>query len=116
MTVSLFWRIQTGEFDSWLNPDPDGLAQMMGSQGVQAYSVHRGADDPNSVMVHLEFADRDAVESFESWSGPSSQEWQRDHPGSAHEIALDRRGPARVRPAALLARRRPRPPTGKERT
>lgn len=86
MTVSLFWRIQTADFDSWLNPDQDGLAQMMASQGVRAFSVHRGANDPNSVIVDLEFADRHAVDSFETWYGPMSQEWQKEHPGSSHEI------------------------------
>ena len=86
MTVSLFWRIQTGDFDSWLNPDPEGLGQMLQSQGVTAFSLHRGADDRNAVMVRMEFSDRDAVAAFESWYGPMSQEWQKEHAGSEHEI------------------------------
>ena len=35
MTVNLFWRFQVEDFDSWLNPDPDGLAQMFKEQGSQ---------------------------------------------------------------------------------
>ena len=86
MTVSLFWQVQTADFDSWLNPDQDGLAQMMQSQGVQAYSVHRGVDDRNSVMIRLEFANRAAVDAFEEWYGPMSAEWQKQHAGSQHDI------------------------------
>jgi hypothetical protein len=47
-----------------LNPDPDGLAQMMKAQGVLAYSLHRNADDPNAVLLQLQFADRPALNSF----------------------------------------------------
>ena len=59
---------------------------MMQSQGVKSYSVHRGVDDRNSVLVHMEFADRGAVEAFETWYGPMSAEWMKEHPGSEHEI------------------------------
>ena len=86
MTISLFWRIQTDDFDSWLNPDPDGLAQMFQPQGVLSYSLHRGTDDPNSVMVQMQFADRGAVDAFEAWYATSKIEWLEQFPGTAHEI------------------------------
>lgn len=86
MTVSLFWQIQTSDYDSWLNPDQEGLAQMMKSQGVLAYSLHRSADDPNSVMVHYQFEDRSAVDSFEDWYGPIREEYQKQHAGSSDKI------------------------------
>jgi len=31
MAVSLFQRLQVRDFDKWLNPDPDELAQMLGN-------------------------------------------------------------------------------------
>ena len=61
MSVSLYWRFQVENFDTWLNPDPDGLAQMFKEQGVSAYSLARNLDDPNSVMVHMQFADKDTL-------------------------------------------------------
>ena len=87
MTVSLFWRIQTADFDSWLNPDSDALAQMMQSQGVAAYSTHRDTGDPNSAVVHLQFADRGALDAFEAWYAPTKEAWLKEFPGSEHTVA-----------------------------
>jgi quinol monooxygenase YgiN len=64
MSISLFQRLQVKDFDKWLNPDPDGLAQMMKAQGVLAYSLHRSADDPNGVLIQLQFADRPTLNSL----------------------------------------------------
>lgn len=98
MTVSLFWRIRTADFDSWLNPNRDALGQMFQSQGVLSVSLHGITDDPNSVVVHMQFADRGAVDAFEAWYGPMAKvlaratRWQR---------ARDRRTLGRRRCAGL---------------
>ncbi len=86
MTVSLFWNIQTADFESWLNPDPHGLGEMFKSLGVQAFSVHRSQDDPNSAMSCMQFADRSALDAFEAWYRPAKEEVERQNPGSRHEI------------------------------
>ena len=88
MSVSLYWRFQVEDFDSWLNPDPDGLAQMFKAQGVSAYSLARNSDDPNSVMVHMQFADKATLNSFLAWYKGSKVEWEKQHPGSKHDILL----------------------------
>lgn len=88
MTVSLFWRFQVESFDSWLNPDPDGLAQMFKDIGVSAYSMHRNSDDPNAVMVHMQFADESALNSFEAWYKVSKAEWEKQYSGSKHDIVM----------------------------
>lgn len=64
MIVSLFWRFQVKNFDLWLNPDPEGLAQMFKEQGVLAYSLHRSSDDPNSLMFYTQFPDEETAKSF----------------------------------------------------
>jgi len=88
MSVSLYWRFQVGNFDSWLNPDPDGLAQMFKEQGVSAYSLARNSDDPNSVMVHMQFADENTLNSFLAWYKGSKVEWEKQYAGSKHDIVL----------------------------
>lgn len=86
MSVSLFWNIQVEDFDSWLNPDAEGLAQMFKEQGVSAYSLHRNPDDRNALMCHFEFADENSLKSFESWYKASKAEWEAQLPGAKHEI------------------------------
>ena len=88
MSVSLYWRFQVENFDSWLNPDPDGLAQMFKAQGVSAYSLARNSDDPNAVMVHMQFADKDTLNSFLAWYKVSKAEWEKQYSGSKHDIVL----------------------------
>jgi quinol monooxygenase YgiN len=88
MAVSLFWRFQVGDFDSWLNPDPNGLAQMFKEQGMSAYSLHRNSDDPNAVMVHMQFADENTLNSFEAWYKVAKPEWEKQYPGSKHDIVM----------------------------
>ena len=85
MTISLFWRIKTEDFDAWLNPDPEALAQMFQPQGVLAVSVYRGADDPNAATILMEFADRDAADAFEAWHAVAKVECLKQSPGSVHE-------------------------------
>jgi quinol monooxygenase YgiN len=50
-----------------LNPDPAGLAQMLKSQGVLAFGLYRNANDPNGVLLQIQFADRDTLNSFREW-------------------------------------------------
>jgi hypothetical protein len=88
MAVSLFWRFQVENFDTWLNPDPDGLAQMFKQQGMSAYSLHRNSDDPNAVMCHMQFADEDALSSFETWYKAAKAEWIKQFPGTKHDIVM----------------------------
>ena len=88
MSASLYWRFQVENFDTWLNPDPDGLAQMFKAQGVSAYSLARNLEDPNSVMVHMQFADKDTLNSFLAWYKGSKVEWEKQYSGSKHDIVL----------------------------
>ena len=88
MAVSLFWRFQVEDFDSWLNPDPDGLAQMFKEQGASAYSLHRNSDDPNAVMVHMQFADENTLNSFLAWYKGAKVEWEKQYAGSKHDIVM----------------------------
>ena len=64
MTVSVFMRIQVDDFDTWLNPDPNAVAGMMKGQGVLVYSLNRNLDNPNTLIVHMQFADEDSAKSF----------------------------------------------------
>lgn len=88
MAVSLFWRIQVENFDTWLNPDPDALSQMFKEQGMSAYSLHRDSDDPNAVMVHMQFTDENSLNSFVAWYKVSKEEWIQQFPGTKHDIAM----------------------------
>jgi hypothetical protein len=88
MTVSLFWRLEVEDFDTWLNPDPDALAQMFKAQGVSAHSLHRSSDDPNTVMVHLQFPDENTLKSFEAWHKAMIVEWKKQFPGSKNDIVM----------------------------
>lgn len=86
MTVSLIWRFQVKNFDTWLNPDPDGLAKMFKEQGVAAYSLHRSVDDPNEVTVLMQFADENALNSFDAWYKVAKPQWEEQYAGSQHDI------------------------------
>ena len=88
MTVSLFWQFQVEDFNTWLNPDPDGLAQMFEAQGMSAFSMYRSSDDPNAVMVHMQFADENTLKSFEAWYKVMKVEWIKQFPGTKHDIVL----------------------------
>ena len=86
MTVSLFQRVQVKDFDSWLNPDQDAVAQLLKDQGVLAFSLHRNPDDPNSLMIHNQFSDMDSLKSFIAWYEAAIVEWEIEYPGSTQEI------------------------------
>jgi quinol monooxygenase YgiN len=86
MTVSLFNRMQVKDFDSWLNPNPAEVTQNMKSMGVLAFSLHRNQDDPNSLMLHYQFADEDTAKSFVTGYESMLQEYLKEHPGAEQEI------------------------------
>ncbi|MFO7679134.1 MAG: hypothetical protein R6X34_03710 [Chloroflexota bacterium] len=88
MSVSLFYKLQVENFDTWINPDTDGLAQMFKEQGVSAYSLHRNSDDPNALMCHFQFADENTLSSFDAWYKEVKVEWLKQFPGSKHDIAM----------------------------
>ena len=52
---------------------PDEVAQMMKDNGVQAYSLHRNLDDPNSLMCLQMFEDRETAEAFMNLMGPAME-------------------------------------------
>jgi quinol monooxygenase YgiN len=86
MTVSLFQRVQVKNFDAWLNPDQDAVAQMMKDNGVLHFSLHRNLDDPNALMIHYQFADENTSKSFVAWMEAMIVEWPKIQPGSEQEI------------------------------
>ena len=86
MTVSMFNRIQVKNFDTWLNPDPDAVAQIMKSMGVLAFSLHRNLDDPNTLMIHYQFADEDAAKSFVTGFEARLPEYLKEHPGAEQKM------------------------------
>ena len=75
MTTTLFRRVRTKAFGTWINSDADGPAVTMRSQGVLSQSLHRRTDDPNTVTVVMESADRSAVDAFEAWYAPMKEAW-----------------------------------------
>lgn len=64
MSVSLFYRTQVKDFDSWLNPDQDEVNNFMRSQGVMSFGLVRGFEDRNRLMVHFQFPDIETAEAF----------------------------------------------------
>ena len=70
MTVTIFLRIQTPDFDTWLNPDPKAVDQMLTGQGALSHNLHRNLDDPNQVISSMQFADEAAAKAFMAWFTP----------------------------------------------
>jgi len=64
MTVSVFQRVKVQVFEEWLHPDPNEVAEMMKSQGASSVHLTRNLDDPNILMIHLEFPDAETAKSF----------------------------------------------------
>jgi quinol monooxygenase YgiN len=61
-------------FDKWKQAFDNDPADRKGS-GVRRYQVFRAQDDPNYVMIDLEFESHDAAEAFlhkmeRIWNGP----------------------------------------------
>lgn len=77
MTIILRIEHTTHNFDAWkkmFDSDPLGRKK----SGVRRYRVLRPTDDPNYVMIDLEFDTSSAAESFRSalnnmWRNPEAQ-------------------------------------------
>jgi hypothetical protein len=65
------------DYDSWKTAF-DKYDRVRADNGVRSLRIHRRADDPQQVLVDLEFDDRAAAEAFthvlaKIWSSPQSQ-------------------------------------------
>jgi quinol monooxygenase YgiN len=63
MTASLFARHKVNDFATWKKVY-DGRVPAAKEEGLIAESVHRGADDPNTVIVYHQFGDLSATQEF----------------------------------------------------
>ena len=63
MTASIFARHKVNDFATWKKVY-DEVAPLRKDGGVIADSVHRGADDPNTVIVYHQFGDLSATQEF----------------------------------------------------
>ena len=90
---------QVDDYDSWLNPDPDAVAQMFKEAGALAFGLHRSPDDPNSLKSWFSFPDADTAKAFEAQYAQMKTEWAAQHPGAAHQIvdSVNQAGPRAVR-------------------
>jgi hypothetical protein len=77
MTTIVRVEHSVGNFDAWKQMfDSDPLGRK--SSGVKQYRIFRSIDNPNHVMIDLEFNDRSSAESFRDalkrmWSSPDAQ-------------------------------------------
>jgi hypothetical protein len=65
------------DFDSWKTAF-DKYDRMRADNGVRSYRISRRPDDPQQIVIDLEFDDRSAAEAFTGvlakiWSSPQSQ-------------------------------------------
>lgn len=75
MAISVFQQVQVKDFDSWLNPDPNQVFEMMKEQGASSVLLTRNLEDPNSLMIHMEFPDESTAKSFVEWYDKQVKEW-----------------------------------------
>lgn len=86
MNVSVFQRIQVKDFDTWVHPDPNAVAEIFKGQGALSMSLTRNLDDPNALMVHMQFADDNAAKAFVEWYEKAAVEWYEQDPNTAQDI------------------------------
>jgi hypothetical protein len=65
------------DFDSWKTAF-DKYDRVRADNGVRSYQIHRRADDPQQILIDLEFDDPSAAEAFthvlaKIWNSPQSQ-------------------------------------------
>jgi hypothetical protein len=65
------------DFESWKTAF-DKYDRVRADHGVRSYRIHRRADDPQRIVIDLEFDDRTAAEAFthvlaKIWSSPQSR-------------------------------------------
>lgn len=70
MTVTIFLRIQTPDFETWITPDPKAVGEMLTGQGALSYNLHRNLDDANQVISSMQFTDEAAAKAFKEWFIP----------------------------------------------
>ena len=63
MTVSVLVRSEVKDFGAW-KENFDSGAEFVKQRGVIASRVLRDLDNPNLVIVHHEFAEKDAAKAF----------------------------------------------------
>ena len=86
MTVTLFNRMQVEDFASWLNPNPQEVAQTMKAMGVESFSLHRNPEDPNSLMIQYQFPNAAAAQAFITGYEASLEGYIKEHPGAEQEM------------------------------
>ena len=65
MGATMFVKHQVHDYRTW-KPRYDGLASIRKQKGVTAASVHRDANDPNTIIVMHQFKDLGAATGFAS--------------------------------------------------
>ena len=66
------------DFDAWKTVF-DKFDRVRADNGVRSYKIHRRADDPQQVVIDLEFDDRAAADAFggilaKIWATPQSRD------------------------------------------
>lgn len=65
MAATMFIKHKVSDYTTW-KPSYDGLGSVRKQKGVTAASVHRDANDPNTIIVMHRFKDLDAATGFAS--------------------------------------------------
>ena len=78
------------DFTSWKTAF-DKFDRFRADNGVRSYKIHRRADDPQQILIDLEFDDRGAAEAFvpllrKIWSSPQSQ---AEHVAHSEPVVLE---------------------------
>lgn len=83
------------DFDAW-HAVFAGFEDMRAAQGVIAYRVARPVDEPDRVVIDLDFDDLDRARAFITvlqniWASPQAQEISADHQTpTIHEVVAAR--------------------------
>ncbi len=65
MAATMFVKHKVRDYTIW-KPNYDGLGSVRKQKGVTAASVHRDANDPNTIIVMHQFKDMNAATGFAS--------------------------------------------------
>ncbi len=63
MAATMFVKHKVRDYKTW-KPTYDGLGSVRKREGVTAASVHRDANDPNTIIVTHQFKDMNAATGF----------------------------------------------------
>ena len=77
MSFTIVHKVQVENFDTWLNPDPNAVEEMMKGQGAQSVILLRNVADPNAIMIYTQFADENAAKAFDAWYKNAIPEWEK---------------------------------------